>query len=293
MATTTQTGLLALAAAVLFAAPAAAADRETRQMMADIRILQEQSQQLQNLIATLNATLGEAIKSVNARIDDQTSVNRKSLADQKLVIDTIANELRVLREKVDDNSVRVGTLGQELDALRQSVAALNTPRPFPDGDSFAPTAPADAGAPAGGAPAAGGATAVGASPQKLWDGAMADYYAGQYDLAVLGLEAYIKSFPQSPQAANAALHVGMSYSQQGKYDKAVEAYDNVIRTYPRANVIPDAYARKGQALMSLKQYDKAREALEFVIKNYSDNVAATVAQQRLKDIQEITAPPKR
>lgn len=258
-------------------------------MMADIRILQEQSQQLHNLIATLTATLADAVKSVNARIDDQTSVNRKSLADQKLVIDTIANELRVLREKVDDNSVRVGTLGQELDALRQSVAALNTPRPLPDGDSFAPAAAADAGA----APAAGGAPAVGASPQKLWDGAMADYYAGQYDLAVLGLEAYIKSFPQSPQASNAALHVGMSYSQQGKYDKAVEAYDNVIRTYPRASVLPDAYARKGQALMSLKQYDKAREALEFVIKNYADHVAATVAQQRLKDIQEITAPPKR
>jgi TolA-binding protein len=276
-------------AAALLTVPAAAADKETRQMMADIRILQEQSQQLQNLIATLNATLGDAIKSVNSRIDDQTSVNRKSLADQKMVIDTIANELRVLREKVDDNSVRVGTLGQELDALRQSVAALNTPRPVPDADSFAPAAPADAGAP----PAAAGATAVGASPQKLWDGAMADYYAGQYDLAVLGLEAYIKSFPQSPQAANAALHVGMSYSQQGKYDKAVEAYDNVIRTYPRASVIPDAYTRKGQALMSLKQYDKAREALEFVIKNYADNVAATVAQQRLKDIQEITAPPKR
>ncbi len=287
MATRTAPTLLLFTLIAGLAVPVAAADRETRQMMADIRILQEQSQQLQNVIALLNATLGEAIKSVNTRIDEQTNVNRKSLADQKLVIDTIANELRVLREKVDDNSVRVGSLGQEVDALRQSVAALNTPRPFPEGDSFSPALPAEAGA------VPPGATAVGASPQKLWDGAMADYYAGQYDLAILGLEAYAKTFPQSPQAANAALHVGISYSQQGKYDKAVEAYDTVIRTYPKANVLPDAYARKGQALMSLKQYDKAREALEYVIKNYADNVAATVAQQRLKDIQEITAPPKR
>ncbi len=122
---------------------------------------------------------------------------------------------------------------------------------------------------------------------------MADYYAGQYDLAILGLEAYVKSFPQSPQAPNAALHVGISYSQQGKYDKAVESFDTVIRTYPKSTVLPDAYARKGQALFSLKQYDKSKEALEYVIKNYPDNVAATVAQQRLKDIQDITAPPKR
>ena len=82
-------------------------------MMADIRILQEQSQQLQNLIATLT----ETVKAVNGRIDEQTASNRKSFADEKLVIDTLANDLRVVREKVDDNNVRVGSLGQELDAL--------------------------------------------------------------------------------------------------------------------------------------------------------------------------------
>src|SRR3954469_12719179 len=115
---------LGLALAALTATPAAAADKETRQMMADIRILQEQSQQLQNLIAAVT----EAIKSVNARIDEQTNANRKSFADQKIVIDTVSSDLRVLREKVDDNNVRVGSLGQELDALRQSVTALSTMR---------------------------------------------------------------------------------------------------------------------------------------------------------------------
>ena len=281
----TSTGLLALVIAAALATPAAAADKETRQMMADIRILQEQSQQLQNLIATLTTTLSEAVKTVNGRLDEQTSVNRKALADQKVIIDAMANDLRVLREKVDDNNVRVGSIGQELDALRQSVVAGNAPRPVaPEGDG---TGAAPAGDPSA------GAAGVGASPQKLFDSGMADYYAGQYDLAILGLEAYVKSFPQSPQAPNAALHVGISYSQQGKYDKAVESFDTVIRTYPKSTVLPDAYARKGQALFSLKQYDKSKEALEFVIKNYPDNVAATVAQQRLKDIQDITAPPKR
>jgi len=110
---------LAFAGTLTLPAPAAAADKETRQMMADIRILQEQSQQLQNQISALIATLNESIKAVNARMEEQTNANRKSMADQKLVIDTISNDLRVLREKVDDNSVRVGSLGQEIDALRQ------------------------------------------------------------------------------------------------------------------------------------------------------------------------------
>jgi TolA-binding protein len=293
MKTKTSGALLSLAVVATLALPsrAVAADKETRQMMADIRILQEQSQQLQNQIAALVATLSESIKAVNARLEEQTNANRKSLADQKLVIDTMANDLRVLREKVDDNNVRVGSLGQEIDALRQSVSAMNTPRPFGVETTTDPTASA-AAPPDTAAPPAGGAVAVGASPKKLLDGALADYFAGQYDLAAMGLESYVRTFPQSPDAPEAQLRAGNSYLQTGKNDKAVDAYDVVIRTYSKSNSVPEAYAKKGLALMNLKQYDKAREALEYVIKNFPpDNAAVVFAQQRLTDLKAVTAPP--
>jgi TolA-binding protein len=292
MKTKTLGALLSLAVAGTLAlpVPAAAADKETRQMMADIRILQEQSQQLQNQISALIATLNESIKTVNARMDEQTNANRKSMADQKLVIDTMANDLRVLREKVDDNSVRVGSLGQEIDALRQSVSAIGT-RPAglesPAGDpAAAGAAPTDPG------PPPVGAAAVGASPKKLLDGALADYFAGQYDLAALGFESYVRTFPQSPEAPEAQLRAGNSYLQTGKNDKAVDAYDVVIRTYPKSGSVAEAYLKKGQALMNLKQYDRAREAFDYVVKNFPpDNTSVSIAQQRLIDLKAITAPP--
>ena len=271
--------ILGVALATVFVAPALAADKETRQMMADIRILQEQSQQLQNLIAAVN----ETIKAVNVRIDEQTGSTRKSFADQKLVIDALASDLRVVREKVDDNNVRVGSLGQELDALRQSVTALSLrPVAAPEADpasSVDPSAP-----PAPPPPMPTGAAALGASPQKLLDSALADYYAGQYDLAILGFESYVKTFPQSPQASFAQFHAGNSQMQLGKYEPAMAAFDVVIRNYPRSNEVPDAYVKKGTALKTLKQTDSAREAFEFVIKNFPDSVAATVAQQRLQEL---------
>ena len=49
--------LLGLALAVAIATPADAANKEVQQMMADIRMLQEQSQQVQNLIASLTGSL--------------------------------------------------------------------------------------------------------------------------------------------------------------------------------------------------------------------------------------------
>jgi tol-pal system protein YbgF len=271
--------VLGAALTVALAAPASAADKETRQMMADIRILQEQSQQLQNLIASLT----EALKTVNTRIDEQTNASRKSFADQKLVIDTLSSDLRVVREKVDDNNVRVGSLAQELDALRQSVTALGAMRPsVPEGTDPAAAASDPSAAPPAAVPT--GAAAVGASPQKLLDSAMADYYAGQYDLAILGFESYVKTFPQSPQASFAQLHIGNSQMQLGKYEPAVAAFDTVIRNYPRSSEVPDAYVKKGTALKTLRQTQQARDAFEFVIKNYPDSVAATVAQQRLQEL---------
>jgi tol-pal system protein YbgF len=279
--------LLSFALAATAAVPAAAADKETRQLMADIRILQEQSQQLQNQLQNLLGALNDSIKAVNARIDEQTNANRKSFADQKLVIDTMTGDLRVVREKVDDSNVRVASLSQEVDALRQSVMAAAVPRSFAaDVDpNAAAAAPVDSSA----AAAPSGAAALGASPQKLFEAARADYFAGQFDLAVLGFDAFLKTFPQAPQAADAQYHVGQAYLQSGTYDKAIEAYDAVIRAYPKSNVVPDAYVKKGTALKTLGDDEQARAAFQFVIDHYPDTTAASIAQQRLQEL----APQKR
>src|SRR5262245_57896937 len=92
--------------------PVHAANREHQQMMADIRMLQEQSQQLQLLLGSL----GEALKQLNARLDDQSNATRKAFADQKLLVDNLTNEVRVVREKIDETNVRVTSLGQEVEA---------------------------------------------------------------------------------------------------------------------------------------------------------------------------------
>ena len=119
-------GLSVLLLIVAFATPAAAIDKEQRQLMADVRMLQEQNQQLQNILGSIV----DAIKAVNERMDDQAKVAGKANADQKLVIDNLSNTVREIREKLDDNNVRLGSLNQEVEALGR-VQQLNT-RPAPD-----------------------------------------------------------------------------------------------------------------------------------------------------------------
>src|SRR3954465_10138273 len=125
--------LLGLTLLVGGAPPAAAANKEHQQLMADLRMLQEQSQILQNLIGSITETL----KAVNSRLDQQAETTRKAFADQKLVIDNLTNDVRVIREKLSDNNVRIGSLTQEVDSLRQSLQQVARPSPTAEPDAGA------------------------------------------------------------------------------------------------------------------------------------------------------------
>ena len=278
--------LLAAALCAGVAAPARAQSKEQRQLMADMRILQEQTQVMQNLINQLS----EALKAVNGRLDDQAGANRKAFADQKLTIDTLSTDLRVVREKVDDNNVRIGSLTQELESVRRAVSQINIPPPVAaEGAASAGAAGEQAAAgspPAAETPASSGPVALGTSPQRAWDTAYSDYTAGQYDLAVLGFEAYIRDFPKSDQADNAQLFIGKALMLDTKYDKAVEAFEKLIRSYPAADTVAEAYYQEGLSLQRLGQTDKAREAFETATKKYPDTDAALLAKQKLTEAKK-------
>jgi TolA-binding protein len=270
---------IALAFTLTAAAPASAANKEHQQLMADLRILQEQAQLLQNTLDALNESMKAMDGRMTQRVDQLSTVLIKAFADQKLSLDNLSNDVRVIREKLDDNNVRIGSLTQEVNALRQSLQQMSArPTAPPEPDAAGATPPASTSANA--API----VPPGASPQKYWDAAMADYFSANYDLAVSGFTAYITSFPKADMAADAQVYICKSYVNDHKDDKAADACDVAIRTYPNGKTIPDAYYLKGLALKNLRQLDRARDAFETVVKNHPDSDAARLARQALAQL---------
>ena len=271
-------GAWALGAVLLTALPAQAQRRELQQMAADLRILQEQTQLLQNAVTALN----ESLKSVNARIDEQATVTRKGFADNKLVVDGMGSDIRVVRERVDDTNVRITSLSQEVEALRLAIPPMPVYSPPTDtapggvpGDPSSPAAPAappsnPTGAPAPAAPAPTPAAPAPGSPTRLYDMAWADYTAGSYDLAIEGFSSYVRSFPKSESADNAQYYIGDSYFQRGRWPEAVDAFDRVITTYPKGDVANQAYYqartelradepdRPGAAVLRVRDQERSR-----------------------------------
>ena len=278
----TRTSALALIAAALLIVPstASAASKEQQLLMAELRIMQQNQQMLQQSLISLVETL----KTVSGRLDEQAGASRKALADQRLLIEGMTDTVRNLREKSDDTNVRLSSITQELESIRQTMA---TP-PAPVVVAPPPADPAADPAAAGVPPAPPATTAPAAatpppnvSPQRTYDSAYSDYAAGQYDLAIVGFQTFLKFFPRHMSADDAQLNIGNSLYNGGKYREAVTEYQRVISDYAGTDSVPAAHYKLGQTYMALKQNDLARKQFETLMQTFPRSNEATLAKQAL------------
>lgn len=274
------------------APPVLGQNREHQQMAAELRILQEQTQQLAIALAALNQVLSESTKGLTGRLDDANNAVRKAFADQKLLIDNMANDLRVIRERSDDTNVRIASLREELEALRVTVQALQQIAVAPPAPAADPNAPVDPNAPPP-APTVQPALppAAGLSPTRLYETARADFFAGQWTSAISGFEAFLRAFPKSEQADDAQLYIGETYFSQNQWAEAIPAYEQVIQSYPGTNSVPVAYYKLGLTHQRLGQIQQAQAAWEAAAKNFPDSDAGRLARQSLERLK--TTEPAR
>ena len=266
--------------------PLFAADREHEQLMADIRMLQEQTLRLHQLISGLEGTL----QTLSVRLDTQDDAVRRSFADQRLTAENVASGVRVLREKLDETNVRLSSMSQEVEALRISIPprAPTATQLLVDPETGLPTtvpSPEVATSPPA-VPAPVAVASSGVSPQRMYNTAWADYTSGQWALAVQGFEAYVKTFPRSELTDDAAFYIGQTYFAEGNFNEAIVAFEEVLLTYPDGDIIPEASYKRGLALDRLGETDRARQAFELVATNYPDSIMATLAQQALDRISQ-------
>ncbi len=119
----------------------------------------------------------------------------------------------------------------------------------------------------------------------MYDQSYADYAAGQFDLAVDGFQAFIRTFPTSPKAAEAQLYIGYSLYNAGRNTEAVAALQKVITDYGQSNTVSAAYYKLGLTYEALKQPDNARKAFETVVQKYPNSSEAVLAQQALERLK--------
>jgi tol-pal system protein YbgF len=275
--------------------PAAAQNREHQQMSAEMRMLQEQTQQL----ALTLAQLGEALKAINTRMDASDQAAQKRFADQELLLKRLGDAVAAISERTQDTDTRLRKLADEVEALRATVTSLpsllSAPPAAPPPTETSGLDPAAPGAPAPTPPQSPttAPSTVGLSPSRMLDTARSDYFAGSYASAITGLETLLKTFPRTEAAAEGQFLLGETYYQLKRWQDAVTAYSAAIQNYPRSIQVPESYYKRGKAQESLGQLDAARATYEQLIKTYPDTPSAGLARQALDRLGRPAAAPAR
>lgn len=286
------TTFIALLGALAMTVPAHAQNREHLLMAADLKILQQQNQELANTLAQMIQLLNDTTKALSTRIDQTNDAIRKGFADQSLTLNTTAGDVRKTLAQTQDAATRLGELKEEVEALRTSIPAMLsrlTPAPDP---SFAPDPNAVS--------AAGGAatpplvqvppSTLGLSPERMFNTALSDYGGGNYVAAIQGFQEFLKAFPTSPRADDAQQYIGDSEYLQNRLEQALAAYNLVIQNYPKGDQLAWAYYKRGQVQSRLGQTANARVSFEAVVKQFPDTEPAIMALSRLQSLD--SAPPQ-
>ncbi len=250
--------------------------------------------------------LSKRIDAVEAKTDKELGSSGKRLATNNAEMDQLKEEMRFLNGRLDENShllkrsIERDTMAGEAlnNELREQLTRLELrvdrisaylglePMIQPkEKDAFtSPAATPAARKPA--TPKVQPKPQVKIPPdQKLYDINMDMYRKGKYEEAIVGFKNFLKKYPKSKLADNAAFWVGESYMALKQYEQAILAFQKVIKKYPRGNKVPNALLRQALAFYELKDKTSAKLLLRKLIKKYPRSNEAKIARSKLKTMK--------
>ena len=220
--------------------------------------------QLQKDLDERVATLERQLKS-GALVDLANSVE-----GLKSDVAKIRGQIEVLTYELDQSQKRQRDLYVDLDARMRKLEGA-------PGPASADAAPADAVA-AGVVP---GAAASAATEQRAYDGALDQFKRGDYQGAITGFTAFVKSNPKSALAPSAQYWIGNAHFARKDYKAAIASQRQLLLGWPDSPKVPDALLNVASAQSELGDNAAARRTLEELIGKFPQSDAAAKAKQRL------------
>ena len=271
------------------------------------------------------AALAAALPASAGLFDDDEARRRIEALRQELSQQGKDNEVRIQRLEESIRNIGVIELVRQIDALNAEIARLRgqlevvsnenqqvqkRQRDFYldldsrmkrlEGGGAASAPSADTSAPAAAAgsgfgpqsPAAGQGTAARtptreeqAREVKAYDAASNLFRRNDFAAAIDAFKTFMKDYPSSALAANAAYWIGISYANMRDYRNAMAAQQEVLTRYPQSSKAPDAML--AIAAIQAEQGDggSARNTLEDIIARFPASEAAGKARTRLASLR--------
>ncbi len=228
------------------------------------------------------AATNTRVDQLQKDLDDRISQLERQLKSGALV--DLANNVEGLKSDVAKVRGQIEVLTYELEQAQKRQRDL-----YVDLDARMRKlegAPVD-GAPADAAGAAAATGAVAAAPpstateQKSYDAALDQFKRGDYQGAITGFTAFVKTYPKSALAPSAQYWIGNAHFARKDYKAAIASQRQLLLAYPDSPKVPDALLNVASAQSELGDNVAARRTLEELIGKFPQSDAATKAKQRL------------
>jgi tol-pal system protein YbgF len=233
-------------------------------------------------IAATNVRIDQLQKDLDERVSQlERQLKSGALVDLannvealKSDVAKIRGQIEVLTYELEQSQKRQRDLYVDLDARMRKLEG----GPGPSTDA----APADA--PAGGA-TAGGSTAAPvastAAEQRAYDAALDQFKRGDFQGAITGFTAFVKTSPKSALAPSAQYWIGNAHFARKDYKAAIASQRQLLLAWPDSPKVPDALLNVASAQSELGDNAAARRTLEELIGKFPQSDAAAKAKQRL------------
>jgi len=206
------------------------------------------------------------LRELQARSDQNDALLRELKADTGSRFEELVQRIQVLEGKTDDTADRFDRLSEKVDEVRY---------PGPTG-----------------MPGAQDSLALGrdsvtvgfADARKAYTNAYTDMTSGNYDLALMGFEEFLRNYPDSELSDNAQYWIGECHYAKEEYQQAYDAFKRVLDVYPKGDKIPSALLKTGYSALALGKDKEGRKFLEELVAKYPLSAEARLAQEKLDSL---------
>lgn len=243
-----------LAVLILLMLVSCTGEEERLKVNRDIANLQEQIYDIERSQAEVARDVDKAVNRLNVKLDD-----RRNQAN-------IQEQVNALKETVEQIKARVEDLDTALNNLSKAKAEVQTApiEPLPGSEEV----PLE--------------SVSGKVVEQQFRRALLDYQRAKFDVAKLGFEGILSSFPSSPYSEACVYYLGRCASEQGDFSAAVGHFQKVIKDFPDGEYTRQSLLYEGQCYHHLNQYSKSIMTLSSLIEKFPGTQEADLATQFLK-----------
>ncbi len=115
--------------------------------------------------------------------------------------------------------------------------------------------------------------------------------AKNYGRAAKGFSGFLRTYPDSPLAANSQYWLGECYYGQRRFQEAIDEFERVFTFYSASNKVPASLLKIGYSHLELQQPSMARSVFQQLVRTYPQSQAAIKAHGRLQEVNALLQNP--